>query len=143
MRPVELWYHGVEVVVEIAPICELMLAIESGEAGRPEFEIAELDFGATIVDDTEVGLVGSGAHAWTLERGRGKRHFFLAMGGRRPYLECIDCGAPERIRACCLLSLDDAVPALERLIDGAELPPPFHWVSMRRALEQSGESDSE
>jgi hypothetical protein len=136
MRPVDLYHHDRIKGVDLSTICDLMAAIERGEEELPDFELAELDLGPPIVFVGGAFLSQSGAHAWVLHRARRKNNYYLAIGESRRYLECIFYGAPERIRACCLLSLNEAVPALEYLLGGDKLPC-LHWVSQRRAFDSA------
>jgi hypothetical protein len=135
MRPVDLYHDQRIKAVDLCTICELMLAIERGEVAPEGFFLAEPDLGPTIVYVAGVVLLRSGASGWILHRERRRDHFYLAMGTRRAYLECMFYGAPMPVRAACLLSLDEAVTAIEKLINGEKLAPPLHWVSQMRAFK--------
>jgi hypothetical protein len=136
MRLVDLYHYDRIKGVDLSAISEHMAAIERGEEDLPDFELTEPDLGPTIVFVGWAFLPRSRAHAWILHRARLKKNYYLAVGDSRRYLECIFYGAPERIRACCLLSLNEAVPALEHLVEGDKLPLPFHWVSQTRAFDR-------
>ncbi len=136
MRLVNLYYHDTMEGVDLAAICELMTAIELGQEELPDFEIGEPDLGPTIVRVGGVLVLPFRAHAWVLCQPRGRRYFFLGSGSHRNYMEGVYCGCPERIRADCLLALDAAVPALELLIEGKELPASLHWVPFKDAIDR-------
>jgi hypothetical protein len=136
MHPVDLWYDGPTKDVDLPTICELMLAIERGEEGDETFELSEPDLGSTLV---YVSLVGfeSGATSWILSRERRRNHFYLAMNASRKYLDGVYLGCPERIRAGCLLSLEEAVSAIEQIMARKKLAPPLRWISRKKAIDMT------
>jgi hypothetical protein len=134
MRCLDLYSDdGIFKAVDLSTICEVMLEMERGERGGDWFLLAEPNLGPTIVTLSLVGFELSGATSWILHQARRRTEFFVAVGTSRKYLECIYYGTPTRLLANCLLSLDEAVPALEQFIEGNKLAPPLRWVSSKKA----------
>lgn len=137
MRLVDLQHDDLHEGVDLATICELMQTIALGQTDQVDFEVREPNHHSVIVYVGGVVLSQCGALAWILHKQRRQNNFFLGLGARREYWECIFYGAPENVRADCLLSLDDAVASLEHIIDGRRLKPPLHWVRQEHAFNRT------
>ena len=139
-----MYYDGETIRdVDLATICALMLkiegatlGIEEGDGGGPDFLLAEPGLGPALVSASGV-ILESGAMSWILERKRRRNYFYLALGGRMGFFECIHYGCPQRVRTCCLPALDEAVPALAQTLDGKKLARPWHWMGQGRAFDLS------
>jgi hypothetical protein len=136
MRSVDLFHYDPLDDVDLATVCDLMATIEQGHTDLADFQISEPGEGGIIVYVSGVVLSQSNAHAWTICRRRGRNQYFLGLGDRRDYYECVYLGAPEQVRADCLLSMDDAVASIEKVVDSKKVSPPLHWVSLVQALER-------
>jgi hypothetical protein len=136
MRLVDLYYcQDVFDGTDFATLCELMTTIECGNAFSADFELLEPIDHTEIVYVSCVVVFRSDAHAWVVHKKKGKNRFFLGLGEpARDYLECVYWGAPERIRGDCFLSLNDAIPVIEQIVDGKELTSQFHWVPKETAF---------
>jgi hypothetical protein len=111
-----------------------MLGIER-DGGGLDFQIVEPGLGPTIVYITQSQRPSPGSVCLDPASGTGGDRFYLARGGNPRYSECLYYGCPERIRACYLLSLNEAVPALGRITDGDPLARPLHWMSQASVFD--------
>jgi hypothetical protein len=108
--------------------------IETGDEGRPEFEIWRPD-GECMVAHVAVAAMGAQS-AWVVMRSAGPHNEFLSVRADGGYQDCIYCGCPERVAAHCLLTRTDAEAALQMLLRGDELNPNWQWVRQQRTFER-------
>jgi len=136
MRPVDLYHDDLYEKVDLATIRELMLFIKDGHTGLPDFELHEPDEGEVIAYVSGAFLSDVQSVAWVVSQRRKRNSFLVGSGSRRDFWDCIYYGCPESMRADCLLSMEDALDVMERIVDRKKLEPPRHRVRITQALQR-------